>query len=107
LDGKQEIGMYFPDGKTFDSKAFAKDLGTGIADARLFLGSDIKTATDAYNIELAKRIGYPMFTPYKEAQKRAAQRNQARKPSAILEEIEGMFGAPELTAGGSDSIIED
>ena len=33
----------------------------------------------------------------KEAQRRAAQRNQARKPSAILEEIEGMFGAPELT----------
>ena len=35
----------------------------------------------------------------REAQRRAAQRNQARKPSAILEEIEGMFGAPELTAG--------
>jgi DNA-directed RNA polymerase subunit beta' len=34
----------------------------------------------------------------KEAQRRAAaQRNQARKPSAILEEIEGMFGAPDLT----------
>ena len=43
----------------------------------------------------------------KEAQKRAAQRNQARKPSAILEEIEGMFGAPELTAGGSDMIIDE
>jgi len=36
----------------------------------------------------------------KEAQKRAAQqRNQARKPSAILEEIEGMFGSPELVSG--------
>ena len=35
----------------------------------------------------------------KEAQKRAAQqRNQARKPSAILEEIEGMFGSPELAS---------
>ena len=34
----------------------------------------------------------------REARKRAvAQRNQARKPSAILEEIEGMFGAPDLT----------
>jgi len=33
----------------------------------------------------------------KEAQRRAAARNQARKPSAILEEIEGMFGAPDLT----------
>lgn len=33
----------------------------------------------------------------KEAMRRAAARNQARKPSAILEEIEGMFGAPELT----------
>lgn len=33
----------------------------------------------------------------KEAQKRAAQKNVARKPSAILEEIEGMFGTPEFT----------
>lgn len=33
----------------------------------------------------------------REAQRRAAARNQARKPSAILEEIEGMFGAPEFT----------
>ena len=34
----------------------------------------------------------------REARKRAdAKRNQARKPSAILEEIEGMFGAPDLT----------
>lgn len=35
----------------------------------------------------------------KEALRRAAARNQARKPSAILEEIEGMFGAPEFVAG--------
>ena len=40
----------------------------------------------------------------KEAQKRAAQRNQARKPSAILEEIEGMFGSPELLGDSSDII---
>ena len=33
----------------------------------------------------------------KEALKRAQQKNQARKPSAILEEIEGMFGAPDFT----------
>ncbi|MDD3238099.1 MAG: DNA-directed RNA polymerase subunit beta'' [Candidatus Gastranaerophilales bacterium] len=33
----------------------------------------------------------------KEAQRRAAQKNNARKPSAILEEIEGMFGAPDFT----------
>lgn len=32
----------------------------------------------------------------REAQRRAAARNQARKPSAILEEIEGMFGTPEF-----------
>ena len=32
-----------------------------------------------------------------EAQKRAAQKNNARKPSAILEEIEGMFGTPDFT----------
>lgn len=41
----------------------------------------------------------------REERKRAvAQRNQARKPSAILEEIEGMFGAPEFQ---SSSFIED
>lgn len=39
----------------------------------------------------------------REERKRAvAQRNQARKPSAILEEIEGMFGAPDLTLDDSD-----
>ena len=38
----------------------------------------------------------------REARKRAvAQRNQARKPSAILEEIEGMFGAPDLNLDDS------
>ena len=42
----------------------------------------------------------------KEAQRRAAQRNQARKPSAILEEIEDMFGAPDL-ALGDNGIIDD
>ena len=44
----------------------------------------------------------------KEAQKRAAQqRNQARKPSAILEEIEGMFGSPELLNEGDSSETEE
>lgn len=33
----------------------------------------------------------------REAMRRAAARNQARKPSAILEEIEGMFGTPDFT----------
>ena len=33
----------------------------------------------------------------REAQKRAAEKNNARKPSAILEEIEGMFGSPDFT----------
>ena len=32
-----------------------------------------------------------------EAQRRAAQKNNTRKPSAILEEIEGMFGTPDFT----------
>ena len=41
----------------------------------------------------------------REARKRAvAQRNQARKPSAILEEIEGMFGAPDLTIDDNDIV---
>src|SRR5574344_185262 len=36
----------------------------------------------------------------REERKRAvAQRNQARKPSAILEEIEGMFGTPDFNEG--------
>ena len=40
----------------------------------------------------------------REARKRAvAQRNQARKPSAILEEIEGMFGAPDLNLDNSSN----
>ena len=39
----------------------------------------------------------------REERKRAvAQRNQARKPSAILEEIEGMFGAPDFQLGNED-----
>ena len=33
----------------------------------------------------------------REAQKRAAEKNNTRKPSAILEEIEGMFGSPDFT----------
>lgn len=72
LNGKPEIGMYFPDGKTFDTKAFARDLGAGIADARLFLGSEVKASSDAHNIELAKRVGFPRFTPYAKAQERAS-----------------------------------
>ena len=39
-----------------------------------------------------------------ERKQAVAQRNQARKPSAILEEIEGMFGSPEFN--GDDDIIE-
>ena len=33
----------------------------------------------------------------REAMRRAAAKNNARKPSAILEEIEGMFGTPDFT----------
>ena len=32
----------------------------------------------------------------REELRRATQKNQARKPSAILEEIEGMFGTPDF-----------
>lgn len=73
IDGKPEIGMYLnSDGKTFDIKRIAEDLGEGVVDARLFLGSDVKATTDAYNSELAKRIGFSKFTPYKNAQERAS-----------------------------------
>lgn len=40
----------------------------------------------------------------REAMRRAAARNQARKPSAILEEIEGMFGAPDFSL--DDELID-
>lgn len=40
-----------------------------------------------------------------ERKQAVAQRNQARKPSAILEEIEGMFGSPEFSV--DDQIIDE
>jgi hypothetical protein len=73
LNGIPEPYMYI--NKTNNSwkvQDIAKDLGKGIADARIFLGSDIKAASDAHNIELARKLGYPRFTPYLDAQKRAS-----------------------------------
>lgn len=73
LDGKPEVGMYLTsDGKNWDFNRITSDLGKGIADAGLFLGSDVKAASDAHNIELARRIGFPKFAPYKKAQERAS-----------------------------------
>ena len=44
----------------------------------------------------------------REERKRAvAQRNQARKPSAILEEIEGMFGSPDFELGNENKDNDD
>ena len=51
-------------------------------------------------------LAYASEEKDREAQRRAAaQRNQARKPAAILEEIEGMFGSPDLLIQ-DDSEIE-
>ncbi len=69
-----------------------KDLLRGLKE-NVIIGRLIPAGTGFYHLSCASE------ERDKEAQKRAAQRNQARKPSAILEEIEGMFGAPELTAG--------
>ena len=69
-----------------------KDLLRGLKE-NVIIGRLIPAGTGFHHLSFASE------ERDKEAQKRAAQRNQARKPSAILEEIEGMFGSPELVAG--------
>ena len=69
-----------------------KDLLRGLKE-NVIIGRLIPAGTGFYHLSCANE------ERDKEAQKRAAQRNQARKPSAILEEIEGMFGAPDLAVG--------
>jgi DNA-directed RNA polymerase subunit beta' len=66
-----------------------KDLLRGLKE-NVIIGRLIPAGTGFHHLSFANE------ERDKEAQKRAAQRNQARKPSAILEEIEGMFGSPEL-----------
>jgi len=66
-----------------------KDLLRGLKE-NVIIGRLIPAGTGFHHLSFASE------ERDKEAQKRAAQRNQARKPSAILEEIEGMFGSPEL-----------
>ena len=73
-----------------------KDLLRGLKE-NVIIGRLIPAGTGFYHLSCASE------ERDKEAQKRAAQRNQARKPSAILEEIEGMFGAPDLLVGGEDN----
>ncbi len=72
-----------------------KDLLRGLKE-NVIIGRLIPAGTGFYHLSCASE------ERDKEAQKRAAQRNQARKPSAILEEIEGMFGAPDLVVGGEE-----
>ena len=73
-----------------------KDLLRGLKE-NVIIGRLIPAGTGFHH------LSYASEERDKEAQKRAAQRNQARKPAAILEEIEGMFGAPELTSDDSNS----
>ncbi len=73
-----------------------KDLLRGLKE-NVIIGRLIPAGTGFYHLSCANE------ERDKEAQKRAAQRNQARKPSAILEEIEGMFGAPDLLVGDNNS----
>ena len=70
-----------------------KDLLRGLKE-NVIIGRLIPAGTGFHH------LSYASEERDKEAQKRAAQRNQARKPAAILEEIEGMFGAPELPKDG-------
>ncbi|MBQ7126951.1 DNA-directed RNA polymerase subunit beta', partial [bacterium] len=76
-----------------------KDLLRGLKE-NVIIGRLIPAGTGFHHLSFANE------ERDKEAQKRAAQRNQARKPSAILEEIEGMFGSPDLVVE-SEHIIED
>ncbi len=75
-----------------------KDLLRGLKE-NVIIGRLIPAGTGFYHLTHASE------EKEKEAQRRAAQRNQARKPSAILQEIEGMFGAPDLTID-DNQIIE-
>ena len=73
-----------------------KDLLRGLKE-NVIIGRLIPAGTGFHHLSFASE------ERDREAQKRAAQRNQARKPSAILEEIEGMFGAPELLVSDDKS----
>ncbi len=67
-----------------------KDLLRGLKE-NVIIGRLIPAGTGYYHLTHASE------EKDREAQRRAAQKNNARKPSAILEEIEGMFGAPDFT----------
>jgi len=75
-----------------------KDLLRGLKE-NVIIGRLIPAGTGFHHLNFANE------EKDREAQKRAAaQRNQARKPAAILEEIEGMFGSPDLIS--DDTLIE-
>ena len=76
-----------------------KDLLRGLKE-NVIIGRLIPAGTGFHHLSFASE------ERDREAQKRAAQRNQARKPSAILEEIEGMFGSPDLIVG-NEAIDEE
>ena len=67
-----------------------KDLLRGLKE-NVIIGRLIPAGTGFYHLTNASE------EKDREAQRRAAEKNNVRKPSAILEEIEGMFGTPELT----------
>ncbi len=73
-----------------------KDLLRGLKE-NVIIGRLIPAGTGYHHLSFASE------EKDREAQRRAAaQRNQARKPSAILEEIEGMFGSPDLLIKGDE-----
>lgn len=75
-----------------------KDLLRGLKE-NVIIGRLIPAGTGFHHLNFASE------EKEREAQRRAAaQRNQARKPAAILEEIEGMFGSPDFIS--DDTIIE-
>ncbi len=67
-----------------------KDMLRGLKE-NVIIGRLIPAGTGFYHLTNASE------EKDREAQKRAAEKNNTRKPSAILEEIEGMFGSPDFT----------
>lgn len=67
-----DIRRYVTADNQWDTKKISDEASSGVRGAVDFLASDIKKAADAHNMELAKRTGFKAFSPFDDADKRAA-----------------------------------
>lgn len=58
-----KINKYLTSTGQWNTALIQKDIQQGILDARAFLSSDVKAATDLHNRQLAQRLGYKGFSP--------------------------------------------